>query len=86
MIRFEVQGAGRIIGVANGDPSCHEADVHLDGNYSRSLFNGKCQVLIQSDNHEGMIIVRASAEGIEPASVSISASRSPGRPSVGIIW
>ena len=86
LIRFELQGSGRIIGVANGDPSSHEADVHLDGNYSRSLFSGKCQVIIQSDNHEGMIILRASSEGLEPASVSISAGRDTGRPSVGIIW
>jgi beta-galactosidase len=26
-IHFEVQGAGKIIGVGNGDPSCHEPDV-----------------------------------------------------------
>jgi beta-galactosidase len=30
-ISFEVEGAGRILGVGNGDPSSHEADVMISG-------------------------------------------------------
>ena len=30
MIHFELSGPGKIIGVGNGDPSCHEPDVYLD--------------------------------------------------------
>jgi len=30
LVNFEISGGGKIIGVGNGDPSCHEPDVHLD--------------------------------------------------------
>ncbi len=30
LIHFTVSGPGKIIGVGNGDPSCHEPDVYLD--------------------------------------------------------
>ena len=29
LVHFEVNGPGRIIGVGNGDPSCHEPDVYI---------------------------------------------------------
>jgi beta-galactosidase len=29
LVHFELEGPGKIIGVGNGDPSCHEADVYL---------------------------------------------------------
>jgi beta-galactosidase len=29
LIEFELEGPGRIIGVGNGDPSCHESDVYV---------------------------------------------------------
>ncbi len=29
LIKFDLEGAGRIIGVGNGDPSCHEADTFV---------------------------------------------------------
>ncbi|GAI42097.1 unnamed protein product, partial [marine sediment metagenome] len=48
MIYFKVEGDAKIIGVGNGDPSSHEADKCADGLWQRSLFNGKCQVTIQS--------------------------------------
>ena len=28
-IHFTIEGAGSIIGVGNGDPSCHEPDVYV---------------------------------------------------------
>ena len=49
MIRFSISGNGKIIGVGNGDPSSHEPDKCIDGAWQRSLFNGKCQVIVQSD-------------------------------------
>jgi len=30
LVHFTLSGPGKIIGVGNGDPSCHEADVYLD--------------------------------------------------------
>jgi beta-galactosidase len=48
LIQFALVGEARILGVGNGDPSSHEADNCLDGNWKRSLFNGKCQIILKS--------------------------------------
>jgi beta-galactosidase len=37
LVHFELSGPGRIIGVGNGDPSCHEPDVFLSQSSSRSV-------------------------------------------------
>ncbi len=84
-IRFEVEGEGKIIGVGNGDPSCHEPDKHLDGNYSRSLFSGKCQVIIQSSKMPGTIKVKAFSDGLESGSTVINSNPAPVRPVVGTL-
>jgi beta-galactosidase len=36
-IQFSIEGAGRIIGVGNGDPSCHEPDVYVPTAPSHNL-------------------------------------------------
>ncbi|RYZ16723.1 MAG: hypothetical protein EOP49_51395, partial [Sphingobacteriales bacterium] len=64
LIRFKLEGPGRIIGVGNGDPSSHEADKCADGMWQRSLFNGKCQVIVQGMKNPGMIRFEASAAGL----------------------
>ncbi|HMO33862.1 MAG TPA: beta-galactosidase GalA [Lacibacter sp.] len=69
-VQLELQGAGRIIGVGNGDPSCHEADVVLNGNWQRSLFNGKCQVILQTEKGEpGTVTLLARSEGLQTATL-----------------
>lgn len=37
LVRFELQGPGRILGVGNGDPSCHEPDVFLATAQARNI-------------------------------------------------
>ena len=64
MIQFEIEGPGKIIGVGNGDPSSHEPDKCMDGAWQRTLFNGKCQVIIQSGTNAGMIKFNAKATGL----------------------
>lgn len=64
MIRFSIKGAGKIIGVGNGDPSSHEPDKCLDGAWQRSLFNGKCQVIIQSTKQSGFIQFEATSSNL----------------------
>lgn len=71
LIRFKLEGPGRIIGVGNGDPSSHEADKCMDGLWQRSLFNGKCQVIIQGLKKPGMIKFEATATGLYPGSTDI---------------
>ena len=44
LVTFKVTGAGRLLGLGNGDPACHESD---KGN-QRSAFNGLCLAIIQA--------------------------------------
>ncbi|MDP4150869.1 MAG: beta-galactosidase GalA [Bacteroidota bacterium] len=71
MIRFIISGNGHIIGVGNGDPSCHEPDKCEDGAWQRSLFNGKCQVLVQSGKGSGAIRFEAKAANLFTGSTDI---------------
>lgn len=65
LVNFEVTGGGKIIGVGNGDPSCHEADIYGDPTaWKRSVFNGLAQVLLQAGKMAGDIQLTARAEGL----------------------
>ncbi len=66
LVKFEVTG-GRIIGVGNGDPSCHESDQASE----RSLFNGYAQVIVQASRSAGPITLTARAANLTPAESSI---------------
>lgn len=71
MIKFTISGNGKIIGVGNGDPSSHEPDQCVDGAWQRSLFNGKCQVIVQSGTTSDMIHFEATAAGMSPGATDI---------------
>ncbi|HEY6503212.1 MAG TPA: beta-galactosidase GalA [Chitinophagaceae bacterium] len=71
MITFSISGPGKIIGVGNGDPSSHEPDKCADGAWQRSLFNGKCQVIVQSTGEPGIIKFEAKAAGLWTGSTDI---------------
>ncbi len=71
LIKFSIKGPGKIIGVGNGDPSSHEPDKCADGMWQRTLFNGKCQVIVQTGTTPGMISFDASATGLWKASTDI---------------
>jgi beta-galactosidase len=75
-VSFAVSGPAKIIGVGNGDPSCHE----LDKASERSAFNGLVQVILQSKRQPGEITVSAASAGLAPASMTISAAPSEPRP------
>jgi beta-galactosidase len=68
-VTFRLSGAGKLIGVGNGDPSSHEAD-HAD---TRSAFNGLCCAIVQADRSAGDIRLDASAPGLKGAVAVISA-------------
>jgi beta-galactosidase len=70
-------GRAKIIGVGNGDPSSHEPDKCIDGAWQRSLFNGKCQVIIQAGTKPDHIKFDAKATGLWTGSTDIN-SVSPG--------
>ena len=64
LIKFSVQGNGKIIGVGNGDPSSHEPDKCTDGMWQRALFNGHCQVIIQAGTTPDSIRFEAKSTGL----------------------
>jgi beta-galactosidase len=83
-INFAIEGAGKIIGVGNGDPSCHEPDTFVTSTnqWSRSLFNGLAQIIVQSTKDAGEIKLAASTDGLTPATVSMQSQSATPRPFV----
>jgi beta-galactosidase len=69
LVRFTVEGPARLLAIGNGDPTDH-------GSYQaseRRAFHGRLLAFIQSTDEHGTIRVTAHADGIESASVDITA-------------
>jgi beta-galactosidase len=66
-VTFSVNGAGHLLGVGNGDPTCHESD---KGD-KRSAFNGLCLAIIQSSHTPGAITVQADTPGLKSSSSAL---------------
>jgi beta-galactosidase len=80
LIHFSTSGGLNIIGVGNGDPSSHEPDKCIPGAWQRKLFNGKCQVIVQSARTPGNAGFEASATGLQGAAVSMQLLNEPALP------
>jgi beta-galactosidase len=76
LVRFSVKGSGKILGVGNGDPSCHEPDKACQ----RSVFNGLCQVILQASTQPGEILLLAKADSLQHAKVTIKVEEGQIRP------
>ncbi|MGH9605676.1 MAG: beta-galactosidase GalA [Terracidiphilus sp.] len=79
-VAFTVAGAGKLIGVGNGDPT----DQEPDKGSSRKAFSGLCMALVQSMKEEGKITVEASSPGLAPARVTIDCNAVTLRPQVAV--
>jgi beta-galactosidase len=79
MAQFAVEGA-EIIGLGNGDPNSHEPE-HGD---RRSLFNGLAQLIVRAAPGKGTITVRATAEGLKPARLTINRLATQAPPQVPV--
>ncbi|HKW02342.1 MAG TPA: beta-galactosidase GalA [Vicinamibacterales bacterium] len=77
-VTFTVSGPGRVIGVGNGDPSCHEPDRAS----KRKAFSGLCMALVQTQKTPGEIRVDASAPGLSSATATLTASATTPRPTL----
>jgi beta-galactosidase len=77
-LTFQVAGRGKLVGVGNGDPSCHEPD---KGD-KRSAFNGLAMAIVQALKEAGEIRMTATAAGLESATATISAAPAILRPAV----
>jgi beta-galactosidase len=67
-IRFRVKGPGTFRAAANGDP------VNLEPFQAPAmhLFNGRLTAIVQSTETPGTIVFEASADGVKPASITLT--------------
>jgi beta-galactosidase len=86
LIDLDLAGPGRILGVGNGDPSCHEPDTFMPqdkpgaAHWKRSAFNGLAQVLVQAGKDAGTLHLTAQAEGLAGASIDIISANDSSQP------
>ncbi len=76
LVTFHVTGAGRLIGVGNGDPSSHESDKGT----ARRAFNGLCCAIVQSARAAGELRIEASAPGLQGATAVVICEAAQARP------
>jgi beta-galactosidase len=69
-ISFTLTGAGRIVGVDNGQPDSHEPYKAS----SRHAFNGLALLLVQSNGHPGQITLSASAPSLASSQLILEAN------------
>lgn len=69
LVKFSIEGPGRIIGTGNGNPTSHEPDKASQ----RMAFNGYCMVLVQADKQAGEIRLKASSDELRGFEVVIKA-------------
>src|SRR4030095_2379684 len=70
LLKFAVTGPGDIIAVANANPMSTESYQRPQ----RKAWQGRCLVIIKSRKQPGMLNMTASAAGLRPATVVITAS------------
>ena len=69
LVTFQVTGAGSVAGVGNGNPGDHDPDKAA----YRHAFNGKCLVIIGSNEKKGSIHLTATSPGLKSAALSLHA-------------
>jgi len=69
LVKFSIEGPGRIIGTGNGNPTSIEPDKASQ----RMAFNGYCLVLVQTNKQAGEIRIKASSETLKDAEVLLKA-------------
>jgi beta-galactosidase len=70
-IAVTVSGAGRLLGLCNGDPACHE----LPKSREMHAFNGLLRVVVQSVGLGGTIAVKAASSDIVEARTVLEATQ-----------
>jgi beta-galactosidase len=68
LVKFSIEGPGKIIGTGNGNPSSHESDKASQ----RMAFNGYCMVLVQTGKQAGEIRLKASSDGLNSDEVVLN--------------
>ncbi|MGC2164027.1 MAG: beta-galactosidase GalA [Silvibacterium sp.] len=74
-VQFQVTGPGRLIGIGNGNPGCHEPDKPSSFRAgTRSAFNGLCMAFVQSLASPGLIQLSVTSQGLKTGTVAIRAT------------
>lgn len=68
LVKFSIEGPGKIIGTGNGNPTSKEPDKASQ----RMVFNGYCMVLVQSDKTVGEIRLKALSDNLKGTEVVIN--------------
>ncbi|MBC8094942.1 MAG: DUF4982 domain-containing protein [Akkermansiaceae bacterium] len=74
LVTFNLQGAGTLLGVDNGNPEDH-ASYQLN---HRHAFDGLCLAIIQAGFESGELRVTASADGLQGATVNLNVQPNTG--------
>ncbi len=72
-VHVSVSG-GRVLGMGNGNPLCHEPDAAT----SRSLYNGLATAIVAPGEQEGQLEILATAQGLKPARLTLPILRGAG--------
>lgn len=67
-VKFTVEGPAEITGVINGDINSNESMTDP----SRSLYNGRCTVILRTDRASGPIKLHASAPALRGATIAVN--------------
>ena len=70
LVQFEVEGAGILECVGNGDPTCIESYQASE----RSAFHGMCLLVVKTKKEAGEIKIVASSEGLVQAQMSLQST------------
>ncbi len=80
VVTFNVVGAGKLIGVGNGDPT----DQGSDKGASRKAFSGMCMAIVQSTKQVGSITLQAKSPGLAPGQAGVWTTEVALRPQVAV--
>lgn len=70
LVQFTIDGPGTIVGVGNANPKSTESCTQP----RRTTWQGRCLVIVKAGTQPGGITVKATAEGMKPATVTIRAN------------
>lgn len=70
LLKFELEGPGKIIGVGNANPISTESYQSP----KRKAWHGRCLVIIKSEQTGGKIILKVSSGDLRPASIVINSN------------
>ncbi len=68
LVRFEIEGPGAIVGIGNANPVSTESYQQPQ----RKAWKGRCLVVVKSGKNDGTTNLKATADGLPPASVQIN--------------